>query len=202
MASFPPLLRFRHLKDKTIRRGNMPALHLGIQYYHIPESRIPLDLRNTTDFCAFRVAPTFGSDGFNIRKAHAELTFNKVLNASAHDYFPRKNIEQMDASPLEVGLNVDLTWILPIRVGLKYRTTLRRIRTVLSPGGLLSRTVTWKFRRRFGERRLVGATELLLMMQVPKGKVLRGRAWIEAELGLVWHKPLRLGFRFDVPPRP
>ncbi len=206
MVRFPRLLRWRHLKDKTVSRGQSPSVQLGVFYRYFPRGMIPVRFRGALDLCALKLAPSFGSDGFRIRRARVDVSFRKDQRAIAHDLYPREK-EEVTEADLTVGLDADLTF-LPLRAGARYRTTLRRIRSLIGAGGILTRNVWWTFGRRRGQRSLHGFVDLVLVIQVPVGGTVRGYARVRAPLQ--WRRSRisfwrngedRLGMRFDVPPR-
>ena len=197
----PPQLTFTPLPGKSVRRGGETALQVGLGFRHLPKSASPATLDQPTRFCAMKLVPSFGTNGFSIRNAKVRLV---LLGSGSgpfpcvYDKFPRRK-EELSQSTLEIGLQSDSTWIVGVSADIVYRTEIRRINTVLSTGGIMIPDVWWNFERRKGESALLGDSDLYLTIMSLEKIAIRGKLHFTGQLGLGRQIELRHQFRIDAP---
>lgn len=162
--------------------NGVPALQLGIQLYRVPIDALPKEQRGSLEYGLLRIGSTFGRNKFKIIRGRVDLKFKSDLqHVVVHDLYPRRE-EQIDRNALEIGLNSDLTWgTLGVTPSIKYRTTIQRINTFLSAGGLLDSHAWWRFSLRKGEHSIEGSMETLLTLQFKSGEKITGEATLHGE---------------------
>ena len=195
----PPRISFRHLKGKTVRIGWRAALQVGLYYYFFPLSSSPnsdQDLR----FCALRITASFGANGFRITDGALDVIFPVSGTDElpvVYDQFPEDH-EEVRQSSLEIGIQGDLTWVARLAAGAIYRTSFRKVKSLLDSGGGGTKNGWWKLERRQGEPALRGHTDFFLTVMYREGQTIQGRLTLEASLGFPRRRK-RLTIPFKLP---
>ena len=177
---------------------DVPALQLGIQAYTVPTSVVPQEQQDRLEYRLLRVGSTFGRDGFEVQDGRVDLKFDSEASVVVHDLYPRRE-EQVEQNALEIGLDTALTWgLFTATPSMRYKTTITRINTVLSSGGLLDSYAWWRFSPRKGEHCIEGSMETLLTLQSRQGKEIKGKATLQGRFSRKNLGQENVGFDFKL----
>ena len=199
MSSEPANLRFKRYDSRTVSHDGVPALQLGFFYRILSPNESPGAIEGGLTPCLLQLTPSFGSNSFRILRGRVDVVFQRQRAGASSwvfDYFPQRK-EELTESELEIGIGTDLNWIAAVHADLAYKTKLRKIRSVLTPGGKGTEHAWWIFERRNGQANLLGDSDLLLTVVVSEGVAMRGKVSMQGFLG--WGRGTeRLSFPFEI----